>query len=357
MKLEQIALLRRHREFGMTNGGWRYDAYPDLEALDAGKAITIGLIEGPAVITNIHSTQHLLLASGRQPTDENAMIARGVILEIYFDDVPIPAVCIPFADFFADGCGGVAEEFSSLFVEKAPGAYNCFIPMPFKESARIVLRNETPFDLMNYSFVEFERLEQWDENYGYFHATWHRRAFQLHAHTDELFFHVDACGHVVGRAWSVCTDDPFFNGFHFVMEGNNEVRIDNAARPTANYLGTEDSFAFSWGFRKTHSGLYNGMNYVQADTPSMLSIYRFRETNAIRFNQSIDWRVNWSYEWKNNSEFQSRIEDMRQANRGWVDYATTFYWYQDRVGFEHPAMPSLEDRSCKILHPNDIESE
>ena len=357
MKLEQIAILDRNKRFGMTNGGWRYDAYPELETLDAGKAITIGAIEGPAVITNIHSTQHLMLSGAKWRTDENKMIARGVILEIYFDGVAEPAVHVPLSDFCADGCCGYAEEFSSLFVEKAPGAYNSFIPMPFKESARVVLNNETDFDLMNYSFVEFESLETWNENYGYFHATWHRDAFQLHANTDHHFFHADACGHLIGRSWSVCTDDPFFKAFHFVMEGNNEVRIDGETRPRADYLGTEDSFAFSWGFRKTHGGLYNGMNYIQSETPSMLSIYRFRDANAVRFNQSLDWRVNWSHEWTRNTEFQQQIEAMRMADRGWVDYATTFYWYQDHVGYEHQPMPNLEERSRLILHPNPIESE
>ena len=39
-------------EFGSRNGGWAYDAYPELETLDAGRCIKIAEIEGPAVITN-----------------------------------------------------------------------------------------------------------------------------------------------------------------------------------------------------------------------------------------------------------------------------------------------------------------
>lgn len=353
MNLEDIARLKRDRRSGMTNGGWNYDAYPELETLDAGRAITIGAIEGPATITNIHVTQHLMAKGAGWATEEQlTVLARGVLLEIYFDEVPTPAVRVPLADFFADGCRGIAEEFSSLFVEKAPGSYNCFIPMPFKRSARVILRNETEYDLMNYSFVEYERLPEWSDSYGYFHATWNRRAFQLHGQTDETFLHVDACGHLIGRAWSICTDEPFFDEFNFVMEGNNEVRIDGAKRPSIDYLGTEDSFGFSWGFRKTHGGLYNGMNYMHPSAPSLLSIYRFKGSNAIRFNRSLEWRVNWSYEWTKNEAFQRETEAMRQSGRCWVDYATTFYWYQDRVGFEHTPMISLEDRGTLLLHPN-----
>lgn len=353
MNLEQIAILKRNRRSGMTNGGWNYDAYPELETLDAGRAITIGAIEGPAVITNIHITQHLMVRGAGWATEEQSIaLSRGVLLEIYFDEVATPAVRVPLADFFADGCRGIGEDFSSLFVEKAPGAYNCFIPMPFKHSARVILRNETHYDLMNYSFVEYETLPEWRDDYAYFHATWDRRAFQLNGYTNETFLHIDACGHVIGRAWSVCTDEPFFKEFNFVMEGNNEIRIDGAERPTIDYLGSEDSFAFSWGFRKTHGGLYNGMTYMRTIEPSLLSIYRFLASNAIRFNESLDWRVNWQHEVRQGSEYWDQIDALHTSDRGWVDYATTFYWYQDRVGFDHKPMISLEDRSKLLLHPN-----
>jgi len=55
------------------------------------------------------------------------------------------------------------------------------------------------------------------------------------------------------------TDEPFFGGFTFAMEGNNEIRIDTDSpthngpytkedRATYDYLGSEDSFGQSWGW-------------------------------------------------------------------------------------------------------------
>lgn len=338
----------------MTNGGWRYDAYPELESLDAGKSITIGAIEGPAIITQIHSTQQLMTADAQWIPEDDRRVIRGVVLEIYFDDVATPAVCVPLGDFFADGCVGRAKNFGTTFIEKAPGSYNCTIPMPFARSARVVLRNDTPLDLMNYSFVEFERLPRWEDDLGYFHATWERSAFQLHGKTNHSFLHIDGCGHLLGRAWSICTDEPFFNLFSFVEEGNNEVRIDGAERPTIDYLGSEDSFGFSFGFRDTYAGPYSGINYQQRATPSMLSIYRFFHNNVIRFNKSLDWRINWSYEWTRNAEFQSKLQALNDGDRCWIDYATTFYWYQEAVGFAHKPLPDVEDRIKTFLHPNPV---
>ena len=71
------------------------------------------------------------------------MTSRGVVLEIYFDGAKTAAVICPLADFFGDGCGGESMYFSSKFIECAPWSYNCYFPMPFKESARVVLRNDT----------------------------------------------------------------------------------------------------------------------------------------------------------------------------------------------------------------------
>jgi DUF2961 family protein len=138
------------------------------------------------------------------------------------------------------------------------------------------------------------------------------------------------------------------------MEGNNEVRIDGDSKPTDDYLGTEDSFSFSWGFRDVYSGPYCGLNYIQTARPSMLSIYRFRQSNAIRFSSSLEWHINWSYEWTRNANFQREIAALHARDRGWIDYATTFYWYQDHVGYDHAAMLPLEDRVKSLLHPNPV---
>ena len=347
-----LAGLRQGRDFGSCNGGWAYDAYAELETLDAGRCITVADIVGPAVITGIHSTRHFIRDDGLSEKEINALAARGVVLEVYYDGAPTPAVRVPLGDFFGDGCGGRADHFSTPFVEKAPESYNCFIPMPFEESARVMLRNDTPHDLMNYSYVEFERLPSWDGDLGYLHATWQRNAFQLHGGTDRQFFHVDGRGHLVGRAWSICTDEPFFKDFHFVMEGNNEVRIDGEEVPRADYLGTEDSFGFSWGFRQPFIGIYSGINFVQNGTPSMLSIYRFRGSNVIGFSKSLDLRIDWSHEFRQNEDFQREMARLHEAGRGWIDYATTYYWYQETPGFSHGQLPSLGERVREVLHPN-----
>jgi hypothetical protein len=334
-----IATLRPDVKTRFSNGGWCYDAYPELAPLKAGKAIVVADLEGPGVIRAFHTTRH-------SPVE---LAARGVVLEITFDNAAAPAVHAPLADFFGDGCNGGSMDFSSKFLECPPGAYNCYFPMPFRTHAKVVLRNDTDKDIWNYSFVEWEPLKEWKKDLGYFHATYRRRCFQLTPKSDETFFEVTGSGQVVGRQFSVVTEEPYFEGFNCVMEGNNGIDIDGQAR-VIDYLGSEDSFSFSWGFQRTFAGLRAGMTLVQAKGPAKVSMYRFHDAAPIRFNKSLRWHIDWTKE-------HGFIADPKWAEaiaRGgcWVDYATVHYWYQDSPGgYNHQELPPVADRQKLILKP------
>ena len=78
------------------------------------------------------------------------------MLEIYFDDAAEPAVACPLADFFGDGCNGKSTNFAAAFIECARGATTATSPCRLRERAKVVLRNDTDKNVMNYSFVEWE---------------------------------------------------------------------------------------------------------------------------------------------------------------------------------------------------------
>ncbi len=348
----------------MGHGGWAYDAYPELPTLDAGTTIDVAEIDGPAVITRIHVTQHLndpathALFPGRDD-EMRALGARGVVLEVVYDGADTPAVEVPLADFFADGCGGRGTTFSTPLVEKTPGSYNAFFPMPVRAGAVVRLRNDTEHDLFNYTTVEYVRLPEWDDSLRYFHASWRRWAFPLDADTDEHVVTLRGPGHLVGQSWSIATDAPHFRGFVFVMEGNNEVRIDGSAEPSIDYLGTEDAFGFSWGFQDAFIGLRNGIPFVQHRDPALLSVYRFRDADAIRFDESYDLRIDWTNEFRSpmfRERVAARFPSFRwlppardEAGGGCVDYATTFYWYADSPVHGPEVLAPLADRVSVVL--------
>ncbi len=201
---------------------------------------------------------------------------------------------------------------------------------------------------MNYSFVEWEPLEEAAEELGYFHATYRRNCFQLTKDSDEMFFEVEGKGHLLGRQFSVITDEPLFRSFGTVMEGNNEIDIDGQER-RIDYLGTEDSFTFSWGFQETFAGRRAGMTLVDVGDINRLSIYRFHDHLPIRFDKSLRWHINWQHEkfFTKNPKWHEAV-----AQGGcWTDYATVHYWYQSvPAGFTHQPLRPLSERMKTMLH-------
>jgi len=340
LRADELATIKPHIRTGFSNGGWKYDRYKDLPSLDAHTKMTVADLKGPGIIRHIHMCRH----------HPKGLAARGVVLEIWFDDAEQPAVMCPVADFFGDGCNGNGKYFSSRFIECAPWSYNCYFPMPFAKRARVILRNDTAKNIMDYSYVEWENLPAWDEKLGYFHATYQRKCFQLTKSSDETFFEIQGTGHLLGRQYSVITDEPLFRKFSFVMEGNNEVDIDGQQR-RLDYLGTEDSFTFSWGFQETYTGLRTGMALVEHGDLNRLSIFRFHDHQPIRFNKSLRWHINWSHE----SFFTKQPKWGQAVADGgcWVDYATVYYWYQDVPGgFKHQPLLPLAKRAKPMLHSN-----
>jgi len=230
--------------------------------------------------------------------------------------------------------------------------------MPFKSRARVVLRNDTDKDIMNYSYVEWEAVPEWKEEWGYFHAAYARKCFQLTKKTDETFFELSGTGQIIGRQFSVVTGEPIFRAYNVVMEGNNEIDIDGRPR-VIDYLGTECSFGFCWGYRNPFAGLRCGMTLVEHAKPAAdglaaklnrLSVYRFHDAMPIRFNKSLKWHINW----QNERIFTARPEWTAAIEKGgcWVDYATVHYWYQSVPGaYEHAPLPPVEDRRRPMLRP------
>lgn len=332
-----LAILQPDLRSGFANAGWKYDRYKQLDSLDAHRRIVVADLKGPGVIRHIHLTRHM-------PPE---LMARGIVLEIRFDDAPEPAVFSPLADFFGDGCNGKAINFSNPLIECAPWSYNCYFPMPFKKRAQVVLRNDTDRNAMSYVYLEWENLPKWNPRLGYFHATFQRKLFQLTKDTDAPMFEVRGSGHLIGRQYSVATDEPLFKEFGFVMEGNNEVDIDGRER-ALDYLGTEDSFTFSWGFREAFAGLRAGMPMVATTNLNLLSIYRFHDHMPIRFNRELRWHINWRHE---TGFVASPAWAKAVAQNGcWVDYATVYYWYQNVPGgYAHAPLAGVEERAKLLL--------
>jgi hypothetical protein len=357
--LDDVTIIRPDVKTQFAHSGWNADRYPNDDTLQAHHKMLVGDFKGLGIIRWIHFTQHAPLELNC-PKEQNVLFARGIVLEIWFDDAKEPAVMCPLADFFGDGCNAKSMDFSSKYIECSPVSYNSYFPMPFKTRARVYLRNDTDIPASNATMLEWETLPEWNESYGYFHATYSRKSFRLLEDTDETFFEIEGSGHMIGRQLSIFTDEPAFAGFGYVMESNNEIDIDGVER-AVDYTGGECSFGFCWGYPRTFTSQYIGITHLQHTTPAQLSVYRFHNM-PIRFNKSLKWHMNWSNERHFHGEINRKNPDSwwntthkksRDAGGCWVDYAIVHYWYQDQPGgFTHKPLEPVSERIKDMLHPN-----
>ena len=105
---------------------------------------------------------------------KNVESLRGLKIEMYWDGADTPAVQAPIGDFFCHAMDTMVTFENACFSSPEGRSFNCIIPMPFKESAKILLINESGQD--NTVFYEIDATigETHDGNMLYFHSTWRR---------------------------------------------------------------------------------------------------------------------------------------------------------------------------------------
>src|SRR6185503_2205007 len=81
--------------------------------------------------------QRIWLTVNRSP-----IILRSLHLKMFWDGETKPAVDVPMGDFFVFNLGKDAPFQSALFSSGEGRSFNCYIPMPFRKGAKVLLIND-----------------------------------------------------------------------------------------------------------------------------------------------------------------------------------------------------------------------
>jgi len=96
---------------------------------------------------------------------------RSLRIEMYWDGAKTPAVSAPFGDFFGVGLGKRVPFESELFCDPEGRSFNCYIPMPFRNAAKIIITNESDTDIKSiYYDVNYLLTAAHDRDVLYFHT-------------------------------------------------------------------------------------------------------------------------------------------------------------------------------------------
>ncbi len=257
---------------GKTNNGAKGNAF---ESLKAGESKTLLEITTAGIIQRIWLTI----------PDRSPNMLRSLRLRMYWDGNAKPAVDVPLGDFFCAGLGRPIAFQSALFTDPEGRSFNCYIPMPFKTGAKVVISNESKSDLGSLFFdIDYVQLAQPEADMLYFHACWNRAIQSQPGKDFELLPGVTGKGRFLGVNVGVNVDPAYRNTWW--GEGEVKMYIDgDTSHPTINGTGAEDYIGTGWG-EGAFTNLYQGCTV--ADTAKkQYAFYRFHIPDAIYFDKNF----------------------------------------------------------------------
>ncbi len=247
----------------------------DMTRLAPGETFELPTLKGPGVITHIWMTSH---AGG--VNELNALSLR-----IYWDGDETPAVEAPLGDFFAVGHGRPATV-ESIPVQVSPtGSLTCYWRMPFRESARIVIRNDNMDRSTGlYWQVDWVEVHELPTETMHFHAQY--RQEHPAAPGDYLIADIEGAGAYVGTVMSVTmAQDGWFG------EGDDFFYIDGETVPSLQGTGSEDYFNDAWGFRPRCSAWFGQPRWEGWSAGDGGVCYRWHVLDPVRFSASLRFTI------------------------------------------------------------------
>lgn len=304
----------------------------DRWVIPARSSVVLADIAGPAQITHLWLTQ--------------TQHYRECLLKITYDNQPAPSVLSPLGDFFCLGHSLVNSFQSALFSASTsfpyqfnkPAALNCYAVMPFAQRAVVELVNDSDEPHTQYFYIDYETLEDFPADTGYFHAEF-RRAHpfggwgpEIAVNTPEadvpnlervawdnnyVILETRGRGHYIGCNLSVANFTRQWWG-----EGDDMIWVDGYKwPPDLHGTGSEDYFNQAYGMQ-SNAYLRNGSSLFEGETvpaparelyrgdSGYQTSYVFHLENPVRFTREIKATI-----------------EIGHANHLANDIASVAYWY------------------------------
>jgi hypothetical protein len=303
---------------------------------------------------------------------------RSMRLEMYWDNETTPAVSAPLGDFFGIGLGRKTAFESELFSDPEGRSFNCYIPMPFKKAARVVLINESPIPVTLFYDINLLKIEKHDKPVYYFHCYWNRENKTKLEKDFQVLPAVKGRGRFLGMNVGVIADSSYENSWW--GEGEVKMFLDaDTSFPTLIGTGTEDYIGTAWG-QGQFANRFQGSPI--ADTKNrQWCFYRFHVPDPVYFNTMC--RVSLQQIGGEQTTFVRRLKEQGAVLKpvsvagekfhkilemtpvpdisnpafpsGWTNYyreddvSATAYFYLDKPANGLPAIAPLEHRTKNLL--------
>jgi hypothetical protein len=339
-----------------------------FDSIKAGQSVTLMEYKGSGVIRRIWIT-----VSDRSPE-----MLRSLTLAMYWDGESEPAVLAPLGDLFGISHGQTCAFESAVLSNPEGRSFNCFIPMPFRKSARVVLSNDSRKDLSHIFYdVDFETMTGLPRDSLYFHCYWNRQPRTTAGEDFQILPRVFGKGRLLGVNVGVLSNPEYDDSWW--GEGEVKMYLDgDDQHPTIAGTGAEDYTGTAWGLGK-FANRYEGCP-VADSAKRMWSFYRFHIPDPVFFEKDLKVTiqtiggtgvgkvreflkkglavipVSEDVNGKLTKLLEPGAPKITDADfpEGWVnfyredDYCATAYFYLDHPTHKLPPMPAMDVRVSKI---------
>lgn len=293
------------------------------KTLAPGEVVQLCDIEGSGVI------RHIWMTTRNEP--ENL---RGLVLRAYWDGQEHPSIECPLGDFMGFAHGEVASYFSSVHSVGPKAAMNFWLPMPFRERARLTLTNERPTTSRLFYQIDYT-LEEIPDNAGALHVSFRRENPTAMGRDFEILPKRTGSGRYIGCVIGVRWLDPSWWG-----EGEVKVFLDGDEEfPTLCGTGSEDYVGLSWGIQEAPQ-YYQGCSLNRG---GFVSMYRWHLPDPIVWKEDV----------------RITIQQLGWAPYGYDDrsddWSAAAFWYEPLPSDPLPPVPSYDERVANLPLSNPLE--
>lgn len=289
-----------------------------------GETVTLLQGQGPGVIGRIWFTFNGWFYEHWNPRQHTVdpKILKALILRIYWDGAPFPAVEAPLGDFFGIGHGEY-RHYLSRYLGMSSGGFYCYFPMPF-QSVRITLENlHSQINPDVFFNISYTLLDSLPSDRGRFHCQF-RTGRNPGAEPAEIL-HSLGRGQYVGCAVSMQGEPMNYLSF---LEAPEYLYIDGEEKASLVGTGLENFFNGGWYFREGEfAGPLHGVP-LKDPLRSMVSMYRFHEHDAVLYQKEL--RMQFCNPWK-----------AERLSPFW--YSSTAYYYLEGQEQQRFPFPSREE--------------
>lgn len=243
--------------------------------LEAGETVVLADVEGPGVIRHIWMTF--------LPAPPERM--RSMVLRVFYDGTDEPSVSVPCLDFFGVAHGRPVPFATALTALQEGRGFNSWIPMPFRERARVELTNAGDRAATLYYQVDYTLQPELPAGQGYLHVSFRRENPTVLRRDFVIAEGLRGPGRFLGCNVGVRVLD----AGTWYGEGEVKVYTDgDTDLPTICGTGLEDYVGSAWGLGAHHAP-YGGAPLVvgPAEQPDFVGFYRWHLPDPIMFERDL----------------------------------------------------------------------